>query len=110
MWSRVGGDAGGTRARRVTLRYDSQAVEARWRRRWEVEQTYRTPAPSSDAKQYVLDFFPYPSGEGLSVGHARNYVPTDVLARYFRMRGFVYVRSDAEFRAWLAERSSGAAQ
>ncbi len=72
----------------MTPHYDHRAVEARWRRRWEDDGTYRTPAPSSRPKQYVLDFFPYPSGEGLSVGHARNYVPTDVLARYFRMRGF----------------------
>jgi len=48
----------------------------------------RTPEPSAGPKMYILDFFPYPSGEGLSVGHARNYVPTDVLARYFRMRGY----------------------
>ncbi len=37
---------------------------------------------------YVLDFFPYPSGEGLSVGHGKNYVPSDVLSRYYRMRGY----------------------
>ncbi len=37
---------------------------------------------------YILDFFPYPSGEGLSVGHGKNYVPSDVLARYYRMRGY----------------------
>ena len=72
----------------MTPRYEPRAVEARWRRRWEEEGTYRRPALSSRPKQYVLDFFPYPSGEGLSVGHARNYVPTDVLTRYFRMRGF----------------------
>ena len=39
-------------------------------------------------KAYILDFFPYPSGDGLSVGHCRNYVPTDVLSRYYRMHGY----------------------
>ncbi|MCB0252044.1 MAG: class I tRNA ligase family protein, partial [Anaerolineae bacterium] len=37
---------------------------------------------------YCLDFFPYPSGAGLTVGHCRNYVPTDVVSRYYRMRGY----------------------
>ncbi len=47
---------------------------------------YRTPEPDDD-KFYCLDFFPYPSGEGLTVGHGRNYVPTDVISRYRRMTG-----------------------
>lgn len=68
-------------------KFDVRAIEDRWRRAWEEEGIYRTPEPSARPKMYVLDFFPYPSGDGLSVGHARNYVPTDVLARYFRMRG-----------------------
>jgi len=68
--------------------YDFRAIEQRWRDRWEEGGVNRTPDPSSRPKMYVLDFFPYPSGEGLSVGHAKNYVPTDVLARYFRMRGY----------------------
>ena len=39
-------------------------------------------------KFYCLDFFPYPSGAGLTVGHCRNYVPTDVISRYYKMRGY----------------------
>ncbi len=62
-------------------------MEARWRRTWEQWGIDRTPLPSDRPKLYILDFFPYPSGDGLSVGHAKNYVPTDVLARYYRMRG-----------------------
>ena len=65
-----------------------RAIDDRWRRAWEEEEIYRTPDPLTGPKRYVLDFFPYPSGDGLSVGHAKNYVPTDVLARYFRMRGY----------------------
>src|SRR5574341_1208836 len=76
-------------------RVDWGAIEARWRRAWEEQGVYQTPPPPALSevegpdrpKAYVLDFFPYPSGDGLSVGHARNYVPTDVLARYHRMRG-----------------------
>jgi leucyl-tRNA synthetase len=48
--------------------------------------TNHTPHPQPSTF-YCLDFFPYPSGAGLSVGHGRNYVPTDVISRYHRMRG-----------------------
>ncbi len=66
-------------------KYDPHAVEAKWQRIWEETGIYRTPETGS--AYYCLDFFPYPSGEGLSVGHCRNYVPTDVISRYHRMRG-----------------------
>ena len=56
--------------------YDHVAVEQKWLTRWAKDALYRTPAPGPDrAKYYCLDFFPYPSGNGLSVGHGRNYVP-----------------------------------
>jgi leucyl-tRNA synthetase len=70
--------------------YDHRAVEAKWQRRWDDTALYRTPdLPTNqpDNKFYCLDFFPYPSGNGLSVGHGRNYVPSDVISRYRRMKG-----------------------
>ncbi len=71
-----------------TENYVPWDIEAYWRERWAREQTYRTPTPRPGQKTYYcLDFFPYPSGAGLSVGHGRNYVPSDVIARYHRMRG-----------------------
>ncbi|RPI31188.1 MAG: leucine--tRNA ligase, partial [Actinomycetota bacterium] len=69
-------------------RYDPRAVEAKWQRRWKERDAYRVADASERPKFYCLDFFPYPSGDGLSVGHCRNYVPTDAVARYKRMRGF----------------------
>jgi leucyl-tRNA synthetase len=68
-------------------RYDFKAVEAKWRRYWQQIGLYKTGTDSNKPKYYVLDFFPYPSGDGLSVGHCRNYVPTCVIARYMRMKG-----------------------
>ena len=69
-------------------RYDPHAIEARWQRLWRERDAYRTADTSDRPKFYCLDFFPYPSGDGLSVGHCRNYVPTDVVSRFKRMSGF----------------------
>ncbi|MGI8552880.1 MAG: leucine--tRNA ligase [Dehalococcoidia bacterium] len=96
----------------MTDEYLPSIIEPAWSERWQAEHLYRTPeyhshpmnsspesrfawqdsgdadpSNASGKKFYCLDFFPYPSGDGLSVGHCRNYVPTDVIARYRRMRG-----------------------
>jgi leucyl-tRNA synthetase len=68
--------------------YHPHAVEPRWQLYWEKHQTFRTPEGTGRPKYYVLDMFPYPSGEGLHVGHPEGYTATDILARYKRMRGF----------------------
>ncbi|MBN1669235.1 MAG: leucine--tRNA ligase [Anaerolineales bacterium] len=68
--------------------YDPAQIEPHWQAAWEKAGLYTTPVDQSRPKFYCLDFFPYPSGEGLHVGHCRNYVPTDVIARYKRMQGY----------------------
>jgi leucyl-tRNA synthetase len=68
--------------------YDPHRVEARWQKRWANAALYRTPEEDGREAFYCLDFFPYPSGAGLSVGHCRNYVPSDVISRYHRMKGY----------------------
>ena len=67
--------------------YDPHAIEVKWQQRWAGAGLYRTPEADGRSTFYCLDFFPYPSGAGLSVGHCRNYVPTDVISRYHRMKG-----------------------
>ncbi|MBW2525117.1 MAG: leucine--tRNA ligase [Deltaproteobacteria bacterium] len=69
-------------------RYDHLAIEARWQRFWEREQTFRAERRAGRDKRYVLDMFPYPSGAGLHVGHPEGYTASDIMARYWRMRGF----------------------
>jgi leucyl-tRNA synthetase len=71
----------------MSEKYDPQIIEPKWQKFWAETSIYRTPASLHSNTYYCLDFFPYPSGEGLSVGHARNYVPSDVISRYHRMRG-----------------------
>jgi len=74
-------------------------IEESWQDRWEAEGTFAAPNPVGDLsdgfderagqrpKLFVNDMFPYPSGEGLHVGHPLGYIGTDVYSRYMRMRG-----------------------
>ncbi len=71
-------------------RYDAPRIEAKWQAHWETHATFTTPnEPPANAagKLYVLDMFPYPSGDGLHVGHPEGYTATDIICRYSRMRG-----------------------
>ena len=69
--------------------YDHQTIEKKWQKRWLNEKTFATDTHDfSRPKYYVLDMFPYPSGQGLHVGHPEGYTATDIVARKKRMEGY----------------------
>jgi leucyl-tRNA synthetase len=68
-------------------RYDPAAIEPKWQRFWDEQSSFRSERHPGKRKLYVLDMFPYPSGSGLHVGHPEGYTATDIVARYWRMRG-----------------------
>ncbi|MDI6882946.1 MAG: leucine--tRNA ligase [Patescibacteria group bacterium] len=68
--------------------YNPQKIERKWQRIWEEQEIYRAKDFSKKPKLYLLVEFPYPSGEGLHVGHCRSYVALDIVARKRRMEGF----------------------
>ena len=68
-------------------RYNARESEPKWRRAWADAQIFTTRNDDPRPKYYVLEMFPYPSGR-IHVGHVRNYVMGDVVARYRRARGF----------------------
>ncbi len=68
--------------------YKPREIEKKWQKIWQERKLYKTSIHKGKPKFYCLDFFPYPSGDGLSVGHLRNYIPTDIVSRYKKMKGF----------------------
>ena len=68
-------------------RYQPSRIEPKWQAWWEAHDTFATPRLPAGRKAYLLDMFPYPSGDGLHVGHPEGYTATDIVARFERMRG-----------------------
>ncbi len=70
------------------MNYNPQKIEKKWQRIWEANKFYQAEDFSKKPKKYILIEFPYPSGEGLHVGHVRSYAAMDAIARKKRMEGF----------------------
>ncbi|BAX66464.1 hypothetical protein C5L17_000414 [Latilactobacillus sakei subsp. sakei] len=70
------------------MTYDHRAVEQKWQAYWQSHKSFKTTEDKDKKNFYALDMFPYPSGQGLHVGHPEGYTATDILARMKRMQGF----------------------
>ena len=72
-------------------KYSFKEIEAKWQKYWEENQTFKCEEDERYPKEkrcYVLDMFPYPSGDGLHVGHPEGYTATDIYSRFLRMSGY----------------------
>ncbi|MDP3244285.1 MAG: leucine--tRNA ligase [bacterium] len=76
------------------MSYNHQKIEKYWQNYWEKEKLFEVKEdPKKKAeKKYLLDMFPYPSAQGLHVGHPESYTATDIMARYFKMRGYAVLQ------------------
>lgn len=69
-------------------RYNPKEIEPKWQAKWEADGVHKASEDPSKPKKYILEYFPYPSGAAMHVGHVRNYTIGDALARHARMNGY----------------------
>ena len=72
----------------IALSYNFKEIEKKWQTKWEKEGTFYAKEDYTKKKWYGLVEFPYPSGQGLHVGHPRSYTALDIVARKRRMEGY----------------------
>ncbi|EPB2999449.1 leucine--tRNA ligase [Enterococcus hirae] len=70
------------------MSYNHKKIEKKWQKYWAKNNTFNTHDDPEKPKFYALDMFPYPSGQGLHVGHPEGYTATDILSRFKRSQGF----------------------
>ncbi|MDV2911975.1 leucine--tRNA ligase [Pediococcus acidilactici] len=70
------------------MAYNHKEIEPKWQRYWQKHETFKTVESEQKPKYYALDMFPYPSGQGLHVGHPEGYTATDIMSRMKRMQGY----------------------
>lgn len=70
------------------MAYNHDVIERKWQHYWKTHKTFKADIDKSKPKYYALDMFPYPSGQGLHVGHPEGYTATDAISRMRRMQGF----------------------
>ncbi len=70
------------------MSYQHKQLEPHWQKQWKNKNIFKTNEDSSKPKFYALDMFPYPSSSGLHVGHPMGYTATDIISRFYRMKGY----------------------
>lgn len=70
------------------MSYPFKEIESKWQKFWSENHTFKVEEDYNKPKYYVLDMFPYPSGTGLHIGHPEGYTATDIIARYYKMKGY----------------------
>jgi len=70
------------------MKYNFRSIEKKWQKYWADNNTYKTKIDLNKQKYYVMDMFPYPSGEGLHVGHPLGYIASDIYSRFKKLKGY----------------------